>query len=197
MTFRQNIFLQDWFRNKLEVGLVFGIGLVLVKPLLCYVLSLWGQRNNLFRPKSVAKDGGNWRPVPVPFNCFLRGWHEAARNVQKFRVLTLAPVICRAHWVDALSVLAHAPFTSGTCKGRGSISKVEGHRTKVALLYRTKIKRFYVVHEPNENFWKYGVSIMSEMAFTEFLLLQKWHFLSSKRGRSFMKYFFHSLNGTL
>jgi hypothetical protein len=142
MTFRQNIFLQDWFRNKLEVGLVFGIGLVLVKPLLCYVLSLWGQRNNLFRPKSVAKDGGNWRPVPVPFNCFLRGWHEAARNVQKFRVLTLAPVICRAHWVGALSVLAHALFTSGTCKGRGSISKVEGHRPKGALLYRTKIKRF-------------------------------------------------------
>jgi hypothetical protein len=28
--------------------LVFGIGLVLAKPLLCYVLSLWGQRNNLF-----------------------------------------------------------------------------------------------------------------------------------------------------
>jgi hypothetical protein len=26
---------------------VFGIGLVLVKPLLCYVLSLLGQRNNL------------------------------------------------------------------------------------------------------------------------------------------------------
>ena len=52
MTFRQNIFLQDWFRNKLGVGLglelVFGIGLVLVKPLLRYVLSLWGQRNNLF-----------------------------------------------------------------------------------------------------------------------------------------------------
>ena len=42
MTFRQNFFLQDWFRNKLGVGLelVFGIGLVLVKPLLCYVLSL-------------------------------------------------------------------------------------------------------------------------------------------------------------
>ena len=56
MTFRQNIFLQDWFRNKLGVGLgqglglelVFGIGLVLVKPLLCYALSLCGQRNNLF-----------------------------------------------------------------------------------------------------------------------------------------------------
>jgi hypothetical protein len=41
MTFRQNFFLQDWFRNKLGVGLgvglgsglelVFGIGLVLVK----------------------------------------------------------------------------------------------------------------------------------------------------------------------
>jgi hypothetical protein len=46
MTFRQNFFFQDWFRNKLGVGLalglwlglVFGIGLVLVKPLLCYVL---------------------------------------------------------------------------------------------------------------------------------------------------------------
>jgi hypothetical protein len=36
MTFRQNFFLQDWFRNKLGVGLglelVFGIGLVSVKP---------------------------------------------------------------------------------------------------------------------------------------------------------------------
>jgi hypothetical protein len=48
MTFRQNFFLQDWFRNKFGVGLglgfglelVFGVGLVLVKPLLCYVLSL-------------------------------------------------------------------------------------------------------------------------------------------------------------
>jgi hypothetical protein len=44
MTFRQNFFLRDWFRNKLGVGLelVFGIWLVLVKPLLCYVLSLRG-----------------------------------------------------------------------------------------------------------------------------------------------------------
>jgi hypothetical protein len=44
MTFHQNFFLQDSFRNKFGVGLglelVFGIGLVLVKPLLCYVLSL-------------------------------------------------------------------------------------------------------------------------------------------------------------
>ena len=46
MTFRQNFFLKDWLRNKLGVGLglrlelVFGIGLVLVKPLLCYVLSI-------------------------------------------------------------------------------------------------------------------------------------------------------------
>jgi hypothetical protein len=47
MTFYQKNFLQDWFRNKLEVGLgqglglelVFGIGLVLVKLLLYYVLS--------------------------------------------------------------------------------------------------------------------------------------------------------------
>jgi hypothetical protein len=54
-------------------------------------------------------------------------------------------------------------------RGRGSISKVEGHWPKGALLYMTKIKRFYDVHEPNENFWKYGVSITSEMAFTESL----------------------------
>jgi hypothetical protein len=37
--------------------------------------------------------------------------------------------------------------------------------------------------------------ITSEMAFTESLLLQKGHFLSNKRGRSFKKYFFRSLNG--
>ena len=37
-------------------------------------------------------------------------------------------------------------------RGRGSISKVEGHWPKGALLYMTKIKRFYVAHEPNENF---------------------------------------------
>jgi hypothetical protein len=39
-------------------------------------------------------------------------------------------------------------------RGGGSISKVEGaegHWPKGALLYMTKIKRFYVVHEPNEN----------------------------------------------
>jgi hypothetical protein len=59
----------------------------------------------------------------------------------------------------------------------------------------TRIKRFYDVHEPNENFLKYGVSITSEMAFTESLLLRKGHFLSRKRGRLFKKYFFHSLNG--
>jgi hypothetical protein len=59
MTFCQNFFLQYWLRNELEVGLglglelVFGIGLVLVKSLLCYVLSLWGQRNNLFRIKTL------------------------------------------------------------------------------------------------------------------------------------------------
>jgi hypothetical protein len=55
----------------------------------------------------------------------------------------------------------------------------------------------YVVHEPNENFWKYGVSITSEMAFTESLLLQKGYFLSSKGGRSYKKYCFRSLNGAL
>jgi hypothetical protein len=60
----------------------------------------------------------------------------------------------------------------------------------------TRIKRFYDVHEPNENFLKYGVSITSEMAFTEeSLLLRKGHFLSRKRGRLFKKYFFRSLNG--
>jgi hypothetical protein len=82
-----------------------------------------------------------------------------------------------------------------TLRGRGSISKVEGHWPKGALLYMTKMKRFHFVHEPNENFWKYGISITSEMAFTESLLLQKGHFLSRKRGRSFKKYFFRPLNG--
>jgi hypothetical protein len=66
-----------------------------------------------------------------------------------------------------------------------------------ALLYMVKIKRFYVVHEPNENVWKYGISMTSEMAFIESLLLQKGHFLSSKRGRLFKKYFFRSVNGAL
>jgi hypothetical protein len=48
---------------------VFGVGLVLVKPLLCYVLSLWGQRNNLFRFRAdlfslaQARDPNQlWRP---------------------------------------------------------------------------------------------------------------------------------------
>ena len=59
----------------------------------------------------------------------------------------------------------------------------------------TRIKRFYDVHDPNENFLKYGVSVTSEMAFTESLLLRKGHFLSRKRGRLFKKYFFRSLNG--
>jgi hypothetical protein len=36
------------------------------------------------------------------------------------------------------------------------------------------------------------VSITSEMTFTESLLLQKGHFLSSKRGLSFKKYFSRS-----
>jgi hypothetical protein len=40
-------------------------------------------------------------------------------------------------------------------------------------------------------------SITSEMAFTESLLLQKGNFLSCKRGRSFKKYFFRSVNGAL
>jgi hypothetical protein len=59
----------------------------------------------------------------------------------------------------------------------------------------TRIKRFYDVHEPNEKFLKYVVSITSEMAFTESLLMRKGHFLSRKRGRLFKKYFFRSLNG--
>jgi hypothetical protein len=41
---------QTWSRVRLGLGLesAFGIGLVSVKPLLCHVLSLSGQRNNLF-----------------------------------------------------------------------------------------------------------------------------------------------------
>jgi hypothetical protein len=46
----KQIWSRVWLGLGLELGLVFGIGLVLVKPLICYVLSLWGQRNiNLFR----------------------------------------------------------------------------------------------------------------------------------------------------
>jgi hypothetical protein len=58
-----------------------------------------------------------------------------------------------------------AAFHIPVYRGRGSISKVEGHWPKWALLYMTRIKRFYDVHEPNENFLKYGVSITSEMVF--------------------------------
>jgi hypothetical protein len=43
-------------------------------------------------------------------------------------------------------------------------------------------------------FQKYGVSITSEMAFTESLQLQKGYFLSSKK---YKRYFFRSLNGIL
>ena len=44
-----------------------------------------------------------------------------------------------------------------------------------------KIKRFYVVHEPNEIFLKIWspYNVGKGAAFTEFLLLQKGHFLSS------------------
>ena len=45
---------------------MFGVGLVLVKPLLCYILSLSGQRNNLFLLSS--------RGVPVRWGwCVYRG----------------------------------------------------------------------------------------------------------------------------
>jgi hypothetical protein len=80
-----------------------------------------------------------------------------------------------------------------TDRGRGNISKVDVHWPKRALVYMTKIKQFYVVHEPfGRKFLKNGVSITSEMTFTESLLLQKGHFLSSKRGLSFKKYFSRS-----
>jgi hypothetical protein len=44
-----------------------------------------------------------------------------------------------------------------------------------------KIKRFYVVHEPNEIFLKIWspYNVGNGAAFTESLLLQKGHFLSS------------------
>ena len=64
-------------------------------------------------------------------------------------------------------------------RGRESISKVEGHWAKGTLLYMTKIKRFYVVHEPNETFLKYGVPMTLEMAFTE--SLQKGTFFTFKK----------------
>jgi hypothetical protein len=41
----------------------------------------------------------------------------------------------------------------GTRSG-GSISKLEEHWPKGALLYMIKIERFYVVHEPNKIFLK-------------------------------------------
>jgi hypothetical protein len=74
-----------------------------------------------------------------------------------------------------VSVFPFGCWLWAVARGRGSISKVEGHWPKGALLYMIKIKR---------------VSMTSEMAFIESLLLQKRHFLSSKRGCLFMKYFF-------
>jgi hypothetical protein len=67
-------------------------------------------------------------------------------------------------------------------RGRGSISKVEGNWPKGVLLYMTKTKRFYIVHEPNKFFGKYGVSIMLEMTFTESLLEKRALFSLLKSG---------------
>jgi hypothetical protein len=66
-------------------------------------------------------------------------------------------------------------------------------------LYMTKIKRFYVAHEANKEFWKCGVFITSELVFTNYSLLEKrafiqeyffrffkWATLAQKKG-----YFFH------
>ena len=56
----------------------------------------------------------------------------------------------------------------------------------------TKIQTILRRSQAERKFLKYGVSILLEITFTESLLLQKGHFLSSKRGRSFKKYFFRS-----
>ena len=51
---------------------------------------------------------------------------------------------------------------------------------KGALLYMTKIKRFHVVHEPNENFLKYGVSYNVGNGLY-------WVFTATKRALSFQQ----------
>ena len=67
------------------------------------------------------------------------------------------------------------------------------------------VKRGTFVYDQNQTILcrsqakrKFGVSITSEMVLTESLLLRKGHFFPAvKRGRSFKKYFFRSVNGAL
>jgi hypothetical protein len=86
-------------------------------------------------------------------------------------------------------------------RGRGGILKVEGHWPKVAFLYMTKIKRFYVVYEPNENFEnmespqslytpaKRALSFQQKRAFIQELLFSffKWGTLAQKIFFTFKK----------
>ena len=103
--------------------------------------------------------------------------------------------LCRSYHQSLICNIA-AWSNQTLCRGRGSISKVEGHWRKGALLYMTKIK----VSNDSMSFmsrtkiFENMESITSETALTESLLLQKGHFHSSKRGRSFKKYFFRSAN---
>jgi hypothetical protein len=62
--------LSGWLRHWLE--LVFGIGLVLVKPLFCYVSSPWGERKNLSLSTAPISDisftvtSYHWRKQEYP-----------------------------------------------------------------------------------------------------------------------------------
>ena len=76
--------------------------------------------------------------------------------------------------------------------GRGSISIVEVHLPKGGHFCIRPRSSNFMSFTSRTKILKNGASITSEMNFTESLLLQKGHFLSSKRGRSFKKYFSRS-----
>jgi hypothetical protein len=86
-----------------------------------------------------------------------------------------------------------------TDRGSGSISKVEVHWPKEALLYTTKIKQFYFVHEPNENFKKLNVYNVGNDLYRVFTTAERA--LSFQKNRAFIQKilfsFLANLNGAL
>ena len=81
---------------------MFGIELVLVKPLLYYVLSLWGQRNNLFQQVDgwVAHMTDttwhqSWQSTPPTRSCWIHPWSNNKTTIRNIRSLLEQPLICR------------------------------------------------------------------------------------------------------